>query len=273
MSTRNLKHHLSAKTLTALGAIALSGTAFAAGGGGADPLAQYAEEGPYATTSESDGFSCTVYRPTDVPDNAPIIVWGNGTGATPDVYGDGLEHWASWGYVVTAADTSNPGEGDEMIDCLDRLENADYAASLDFSSVGTSGHSQGGGGSIMAGRDDRVTATAPMQPYTIGLGHDSSSQRQQNGPMLLLSGESDNIAGATLNQDPVFRRANVPVFYATLDGADHFEPTGDFGDFAGISTAWWEYKLKGEQEPADLFNNNCEICDLSDWEVEQEGNL
>lgn len=272
MNTRNLKQTISATTITALGALAFSGPALAAGGGG-DPLAQFSEEGSYTVISESDGLSCTVYRPLSVPENAPIIVWGNGTGASPSTYGSGLEHWASWGYVVTAADTSNAGSGEEMIDCLDRLQDADYADSLDFSSVGTSGHSQGGGGSIMAGRDGRITATAPMQPYTIGLGHETSSQRQQNGPMLLLSGESDSIAGATLNQDPVFRRANVPVFYATLDGADHFEPTGDFGEFAGISTAWWEYQLKGQQNLADLFNDTCAICEVSEWEVEQKGNL
>ena len=87
-----------------------------------------------------------------------------------------------------------------MLACLDYLvrENNNpygtYAGKLNTGRVGTSGHSQGGGGSIMAGQDTRVRTTAPIQPYTIGLGHDSASQRRQQGPMFLMSGGGDTIA-------------------------------------------------------------------------------
>lgn len=271
MSLKHLKNVLSTRTMVTFGAVLFTGSAFAAGGGGGgNPLSEYADSGDFATVSESEGLSCTVYRPADVPDDAPVILWGNGTGASPDDYGDGLEHWASWGFVVAAANTSNPGSGEEMIDCLDRLSSTDYADQLDLDNVGTSGHSQGGGGSIMSGRDDRVTATAPLQPYTLGLGHETSSQRNQNGPMLLLAGGSDSIASPGLNQDPVFRRANVPVFYATLEGADHFEPAGDFGDYRGITTAWWLYQLEGDEDAADLFTDGCTICDQDEWDVDTQ---
>ncbi|MCW8127305.1 hypothetical protein [Microbulbifer halophilus] len=253
----------------------LAGTLFAANALGADPggdvLAPYGEEGPYTTTSHSGGFSCTIYRPYSLDDNHPVIVWGNGTGSSPSTYGGGLEHWASWGFVVAAANTSNAGSGEEMLGCLGYLQDSSFAGQLDFSNVGASGHSQGGGGTIMAARDSRITATAPVQPYILGLGHDTTSQYQQSAPMLLLSGSTDTLAGPTLNQAPVFRRVDVPVFWATLNGAGHFEPVSDLGDFRGISTAWWLYQLEGDAEAAALFTGACEACDLSGWDVERKG--
>ncbi|QIT56141.1 acetylxylan esterase [Aquisalimonas sp. 2447] len=145
----------------------------------------------------------------------------------------------------------------------------EFAGNVDMDRVGASGHSQGGGGAIMAGRDERVTATAPMQPYTIGLGHRSSSQSEQHGPMFLMSGSSDAIAGTTLNQGPVFRNTNVPVFWGILQGAGHFEPTGSAGDFRGPSTAWMRYYLMDDGDAAAwFFGSDCVLCESSDWDVD-----
>lgn len=259
-----------AKAAAVVGGILLSTGVLAMTPGG-DSLAAYAETGPFATTSQSGGFSCTIYRPVNLQGDHPVILWGNGTGASPSTYGSGLRHWASWGFVVAAANTSNAGSGEEMLDCLDYLQRTSYANQLDFSNVGASGHSQGGGGTIMAARDGRITATAPVQPYILGLGHDTSSQYQQTAPMLLLSGSADTLAGPTLNQAPVYRRVDVPVFWATLSGASHFEPVGNFGDYRGITTAWWLYQLTDDADAADLFTGPCEVCDLSDWDVERKG--
>ncbi|WP_216825085.1 hypothetical protein [Agarilytica rhodophyticola] len=251
----------------------LSSSAMAVGGGGNadDPAADYAVAGPSTTITESGGSNCTIYRPRTLTGNHPIVLWGNGTGNRPDSYDGGLTHLASWGFVVAAANTTNAGTGSAMIGCLDWLETSSLRSFLDFSKVGTSGHSQGGGGSIMAGRDSRIDATAPMAAFTIGLGHNSSSQRQQRGPMLLLSGSSDFIAAPRSNQEPVFNRANVPVFWATLNGAGHSEPSGDFGDFRGITTAWFLYLLKGDSSLANLFEgNNCAFCTADGWDIQQK---
>jgi hypothetical protein len=255
--------------------LAASGSALAWGGGTSDP---YASSGSYTTTSESGGYSCTIYRPRSLSSNHPIILWGNGTGTGPSSYGQGLSHWASHGFVVAAANTSNAGTGEEMLGCLNYLisQNSRYGSTyygrLNTARVGTSGHSQGGGGAIMAGTDSRITATAPMQPYTIGLGHDYRSQYNQNGPMFLMSGSSDTIASPSANQEPVFRRANVPVFWGTLRGASHFEPMGDFGGYRGPSTAWFAYHLKGDTNARSKFyGSSCGLCNDSNWSVQRKG--
>lgn len=254
-----------------------SGSALGFGGGSGggdndDPASEYAENGGRTTTIQSGGSGCTIYRPSNLTGGHPIILWGNGTGNSPSNYGGGLAHLASWGFVVAAANTSNAGTGTAMLGCLDWLEDSSLSSFLDFTKVGTSGHSQGGGGSIMAGRDSRIDATAPMAAYTVGLGHNSSSQSQQRGPMLLLSGSSDFIAAPNSNQQPVFNRANVPVFWATLSGAGHGEPSNDFGDFRGITTAWFLYLLEDDTSVASFFEgSNCEFCTASGWDIERKG--
>ncbi|WP_410402940.1 alpha/beta hydrolase family protein [Halopseudomonas pelagia] len=254
-------------------------------GGGGDgsfpPVSSFSDDGPFATTSGNEGPSCRIYRPRTLGDNGlrhPIIIWGNGTGSSPTTYSGLLDHWASHGFVVAAARTSNAGSGEDMIDCLDYLvqqngrSTGTYAGNLDVNNVGSAGHSQGGGGSIMAGRDSRITATAPFQPYTIGLGHRSSSQSQQNGPMFLMTGGRDTIASPTLNAAPVFSRANVPVFWGERTTASHFEPVGDGGDYRGPSTAWFRYHLMDDGNAESTFyGGNCELCTDFRWDVERKG--
>ncbi|MEH6492574.1 alpha/beta hydrolase family protein [Halopseudomonas sp.] len=258
------------------------------GGGGGTPtgtgfpgVSSFSASGSFSTTSGSAGFSCTVYRPSTLGANGrkhPIIVWGNGTGASPSTYGSLLNHWASHGFVVVAANTSNAGTGQAMLDCVDYLADQNnrssgtYAGKLDLNRIGAAGHSQGGGGTIMAGQNYRIKATAPFQPYTIGLGHRSSSQGNQNGPMFLMSGGADVIASPTLNSLPVFTRANVPVFWGELRGASHFEPIGNAGDFRGPATAWFRYQLMDDDSAESTFyGSNCGLCSSFSWTVRRKG--
>ena len=244
-------------------------------------VSDFSRSGPFATTSGNEGPSCTIYRPRTLGAEGrrhPIIIWGNGTGSSPGTYGSLLSHWASHGFVVAAARTSNAGSGEEMIDCLDYLvqqngrSSGTYAGNLNVNRVGSTGHSQGGGGSIMAGRDGRITVTAPFQPYNIGLGHRSSSQSRQNGPMFLMTGGRDSIASPGLNAAPVFRNANVPVFWGERTSASHFEPVGNGGDFRGPSTAWFRFHLMNDGNAESTFyGSRCGLCTDRGWDVERKG--
>ncbi len=250
-------------------------------GTGFPAVSDFSRSGSFATTSGNEGPSCTIFRPRTLGEAGrrhPIILWGNGTGSSPSTYSALLTHWASHGFVVAAARTSNAGSGTEMIDCLDYLvqqngrSSGTYAAKLNVNRVATAGHSQGGGGSIMAGQDSRVTVTAPFQPYTIGLGHRSSSQSNQSGPMFLMTGGNDTIASPSRNAQPVFTRANVPVFWGELNSASHFEPVGNGGGYRGPSTAWMRFHLMGDQNAQNTFyGNNCTLCTDRSWTVRKKG--
>ena len=247
-------------------------------------VSSFDRSGPYSTQSGSEGPNCRIYKPRTLGQNGvrhPIILWGNGTGTSPTTYNGLLNHWASHGFVVAAAETSNAGTGQDMLNCLNYLQteagksSGTYVGKLNLGKVGTSGHSQGGGGSIMAGRDSRISATAPIQPYVIGLGHVSSSQSQQNGPMFLMSGTLDTIAGPILNQSPVYSRVNKPVIWGKVRGATHFQPVGDAGEFRGPSTAWFRYQLMGDTKARNEFvGTRCGLCTSLRWtDVRSKGTL
>lgn len=244
-------------------------------------VSNFDRSGPYATTSRSEGPNCRVYRPATLGQNGvrhPVLLWGNGTGTGPTAYSGLLSHWASHGFVVAAAETSNAGTGRDMLACLDYLVQesnrtfGNYVGVLNTGRVGTSGHSQGGGGSIMAGQDDRVSVTAPIQPYTAGLGHNSASQRNQKGPMFLMSGGGDTIAIPYLNAQPVYTRANVPVFWGERRIVSHFEPVGDGGAYRGPSTAWFRYHLmKDDTARSTFYGRFCGLCTSTLWSVHRKG--
>jgi hypothetical protein len=244
------------------------------------PVADFAERGPFETIVEDSPADCEIYRPAVLGEAGrrhPVIIWGNGTTAWPAIYEGGLDHWASHGFIVAAANTSNAGTGEEMLDCLDWVyaENdragSPYEGNVDLEGAGSSGHSQGGGGCIMTGRDPRVTVTAPLQPYVLLFGHEPESQSEQNGPMFLASGGKDAIATIEANQIDVFEAANVPVFWATDDDADHFAPMGDMDDYRGPITAWFRLHLMGDETARDLFYGpSCELCGEDGWTIERK---
>lgn len=266
------KHFLVYSALLLFSLAPVTASAFSGRGGTTTPTVDYGASGGQTVTSERGGLSCTVYRPTQLNGNNPVILWGNGTGASPRTYAGLLRHWASWGFVVVAANTSNAGTGEDMLGCLDWLERSSLARQVDLTKVGTSGHSQGGGGAIMAAVDSRVTTSAPIQGYTLGLGHDRRSWTRQHAPMLLLSGSSDTLVNPRTNHQSLFDRADVPVFWANLLGASHFVPTGDGGGYRPITTSWFLYQLSGNTDArADFVGSRCRYCNDQGWSVQAKG--
>jgi hypothetical protein len=247
-------------------------------------VTNFANAGPYTTTSGAGGSTCTIYRPSTLGQGGvchPIIIWGNGTGASPSTYAAVLTHWASHGFIVAAANTSNAGTGEQMLACLDYVVGQNnssgsvYFRRVDVGHVGASGHSQGGGGTLMAGRDARITVTAPLEPYTqqgFG-GFQQSSIGQQRGSMFLMSGSADTIATPNPNQSRVYNGTNVPVFWGTLAGADHIvSGTGNISGFRGPATAWFRYHLMGDQSARNLFYGaSCGLCTNGSWTVQRKG--
>ena len=243
-------------------------------------VSDFAATGPFSTTSGSLGLSCTVYRPSNLGQGGvthPVILWGNGTGSAPSTYSGLLRHLASHGFIVVAADTSNAGNGSEMISCLNSVISANgsslspFYQRVDTARVGASGHSQGGAGTIMAGRDARVTATAPIQPYITYIPFGglflSSSIGQQRGPMFLVSGTADTIAVPGIHQQPVYNGLNQSVVWATRSAATHFEPVGDAGSFRGPVTAWFRARFMNDANAERLFSGTCTLCTSAGWSV------
>jgi hypothetical protein len=239
--------------------------------------------GPFEVLHESSPADCAIDRPKLLGEGGrlhPVIIWGNGTGApSPAVYAGFFRQWASHGFIVAEANTPNAGTGKEMLACLDWVESehmragSPYQGHVALGRAGASGHSQGGGGAIMVGRDGRIIVTVPIMAYTQGLGHDKSSESEQHGPMFLVSGSSDTIAPPEQNQHPAFEASNVPTFWGTLQGGDHVTiALGVVAKYLAPTTAWFRLHLMGDESARAMFYSaNCGLCSNADWVVQRKG--
>ncbi len=226
---------------------------------------RFAAPGPSAVTVEALDAAHTVYRPTDLGEPGtlhPVIIWGNGTGFPPKLYDGLLRHWASHGFVVAPANTPNAGTGREMLAGAARLisENdrpgSRYHQRIDTAHIGASGHSQGGGGAIVAGADPRVSTTVPIEPGPQG------KVTALHGPMLALGGQFDLVVPPPVLIIPRYEQADqVVAVYGELAGAGHTTPAGNGGGFRGASTAWFLHWLSDDAAAgATLFGAGCVLC-------------
>ena len=231
---------------------------------------RWAALGPSAVAVEALDAGHTVYRPADLGAEGtlhPVIVWGNGTGVPPQLYDGLLRHWASHGFVVAAANTPNAGSGQEMLAGAATLisendrQGSRYHQRIDVAHIGASGHSQGGGGAIVAGADPRISAVVPIEPGPQG------NVTALHGPMLILGGQFDTIVAPPLLVIPRYQQADqIVAVYGELAGATHATPAGDGGGFRGVSTAWFRFWLSDDTAAAPtFFGASCALCSDPAW--------
>jgi len=251
--------------------------------GGWPAVVDYSAPGPFATTRENDTGPGGVYdilRPTGigvtVTPKHPIISWANGTLYSVDDYAALLTHWASYGFVVIAAQTNTTAGGVTHKAGIDWLiaQNAaagsEYFGVLDVTKIGAAGHSQGGGATIAAGANapgpTHVIATLPMMP--------------------LLSFEAD----------PTIVSRQVAIMFNINATMDVHDPTGAVADsiFAGAQTgelvqasfigvhtdamnvamqgptlAWFRLQLMGDEQARAVFypSMTCGLCQNAAWQL------
>jgi dienelactone hydrolase len=230
--------------------------------------ATYSAAGPFSVAVTSvTGYQ--IFHPGKMAGNHPIITWGNGTGAPTISYNALLRHLASWGFVVVASNSTMTQNGQEMIGGVDYLiaENkksgSKFYNMLDTESIGTTGHSQGGGGAINAATDPRVKCTAPMAP--------SPGQIQEvKCPTFLVAGSADTLVSASLVRSMNYARAKAPTIFGIIQGADHMIYVGNGGQARGYVTAWFMYHLQGDQAAQQAFEEGGELFKNSNWEVEKK---
>lgn len=227
------------------------------------------DPGPYATTVQV-GTVNTLYYPRDIASSTrrhPVIVWGNGTGAAPLVYRELLLHWASHGFIVSAANTPTSNLGISMRLGIDALAQADgnpgsvFHRRVDLGRIGASGHSQGGAAAIVVGADPRIDTIVPIQPGPL------ANINNVRVPAFLMAGQNDSIVFPFLVRAFYNAADHIPAIYGEVRGADHFTVVGDPGPFAAPTTAWFRFHLMGDTEARSMFYGPaCGICtDTRAW--------
>ncbi|REE97312.1 acetylxylan esterase [Thermomonospora umbrina] len=240
-----------------------SATAARTAAGAAVP-ADWSAPGPYAVTVDK-ATNHTIYRPSTLAANGvpnPVVIWGNGTGATPAAYDGMLRHWASQGFVVAAANTTQSNDGTDMREGLDVLAkrngnaSSPYYRKVDLSKVVSAGHSQGGAGALNAAQyDSRVDAVLPIQPGPL------ATPGWVRQPTFYMSGQNDDIVQPSWVLGDYNGSGNRPAIYGEVRGANHFAPAGDGGVFRGPTTAWLHFMLRDDPAARAAFAGpDCGYC-------------
>lgn len=127
--------------------------------------ARYEQPGPHgvevlreALCCDSKGKAIDLYVP-DANKPVPVVLWGNGSWASPEKYEFLLRHLASWGMAVAATRDDAMAQGETMLDALALLAQGEPPVAFDPSRVAAVGHSQGAGGSVNAAIRSREVDT------------------------------------------------------------------------------------------------------------------
>ncbi len=216
------------------------------------PTTDYSAPGPHAvgtrtvTVAVAPGrsYQATLYYPAVAPGGAnapldpssapyPAISFGHGFLQAVSSYASTLSHLASWGFIVIAPASesglfpSHSQFADDLRDCLTWLtwENLNPSSFLflgvDTNNFGVSGHSMGGGASLLAAeRDDRILAVsnlaaAETTPSAI------AASALITRPVQLIAGSQDGITPPANHQLPMYAAANPPRQVPMLVGGWH----------------------------------------------------
>ena len=196
-----------------------------------------------ATTSGQDQPVSANGRPF------PIIAFGHGFSAQNTYYNSYYEHLASWGYVTIAPqfpDTQHGELANDLLFCLHYLRQLNgqttsvFYGTIDTTHAGVSGHSMGGGASLLAASSDaRVLVAAPLAPAETSPSA-ISAMSAISGAVCLIAGSADGITPPATHQTPMYNASHAFRSLAMLQGGNHTRfmdyTLGDFLDPNGNLT-------------------------------------
>lgn len=230
-------------------------------------LESYGAPGPFEVMNETTGpgGSFRLDRPVDPPPlgGYPAIVFSVGTGGSPQLYEELLQHFASYGFVVISGDSGNQGDGTQALEGIHWLvgesqdETSEYAGLIDPTRIAASGHSQGGNSAIYVAIKDPMIATvvtlAAGKGQLGGVGPADDSLLTQ--PVLYLCGSEDTIVPPQWC-DERFTAAPSPAWKLVVTGANHNGPRLNSGQYWNVATMWLLARLSDACGPLDAFEGD-----------------
>lgn len=218
---------------------------------GPDPTSALlnANAGPFAIASTAVSSSVagfgggTVYYPTAAGSYATVAICPGFT-ATQSSIGWIGQRMASHGFVVMTINTNStfdqpPSRATQLMAALRYLTNSSNStvrARVDASRLGVAGHSMGGGGTLMAARDNTtLKAAVPLTPWS-----QTKSFSTVRVPTLVVGAENDSVAPVAQHSIPFYTSlpASLDKAYAELNNASHFAPNSTNTAIGRYSVAW-----------------------------------
>lgn len=239
-------------------------------------IANYTTDGPFSFSSARSG-SVNIWVP-DVPSGCkvPIVHLANGTGARCSTYGSILEHLASHGFLTTCYEDTNTGQGTQ---CLTAIQTAlaEYPDLAD-TKVGSTGHSQGGGGAIMCvyraeqeygdSIDIVGHAMEPAHGYGDAPANYASLYAQIRSPIFMFNGSSDSLVSSSwVSQGFNALDDGIEAYWYEAVGAAHIPIPTRWTEESTV--AWFRWKLLGDTQACEYFKN---MPNTSDWDFQDSQN-
>jgi hypothetical protein len=223
----------------------------------------------------------------------PILIWGPGAGAYPEIYKSLLDHIASHGFVIVSYNTTPQGpelnEGIDWIEAESKREGSPFFNKVDTTKIAMGGQSAGSLATFQAGGDKRLTTTLHINGGTF----DGNVSRLIK-PALFICGDDPAVTGgdgtwesdlARPNCDRDFESIKIPVWYGVVVGSSHTTvidnpqsgmPMGSpeiKKAYLAADAAWLRWQLAGDETMKELFvGPDCGYCTQSaTWLVKQKG--
>jgi hypothetical protein len=233
----------------------------------------------------------TTFQPEELGKDGikhPILIWGPGAGAYPDIYKTLLDHVATHGFVVVSYNSTPQGpELNAEIDWIvaeSKKETSQYFNKVDTTKIAMGGQSAGSLATFAAAKEDRILTTLHINGGTFD-GNVSNLEH----PAFFVCGDDPNVTGgdgtwmsdlARPNCDADFKNAKVPVWYGVVIGSSHttvidqgamdIDPLKKL--YLASTVAWLRYQLTGDATMKALFvGDDCGYCkDTKAWKVQQK---
>ncbi|MEH0981024.1 alpha/beta hydrolase family protein [Micromonospora sp. CPCC 205556] len=244
-------------------AAAPSTTAAAPLAAAADTSVPGAHPAGYVDTTVSAAgrsFSARIYYPATAAGSGqpvaagrfPVVAFGHGFLQGVSKYYSTLGHLASWGFIVLAPTSqgglspSHSAFADDLNAALtwtvaqDTTTGSRFAGHVRTDRLGLSGHSMGGGASVLAAaRNPKVVTVANLAAAETNPSAKAAAATL-TVPVRLIAGERDTIAGVADHQRPIYAAKPSAKQLRIIKGGFHcgFMDSGSFFcDSGGISRA------------------------------------
>ena len=229
----------------------------------ADPSAPGGYAAGYVDTTVSAAgrsFSARIYYPATAAGSGqpvaagrfPVIAFGHGFLQGVSKYYGTLGHLASWGFIVLAPTSQggfSPNHGafaDDLNAALtwtvaqDTTTGSRFAGHVRADRLGLSGHSMGGGASVLAAaRNPKVVAVANLAAAETNPSAKAAAATL-TVPVRLVAGDRDTIAGVADHQRPIYEAKPPTKQLRIIKGGFHcgfMDSSSFFCDSGGITRA------------------------------------
>lgn len=230
-------------------------------------LESFGKGGPYQSKMTFRTYYC-IYYPAELENDTQKykpIIWANGSLMIPIFYHFFLKHLASWGYVVIASWSPMPlidqigfKGGLKMVQKLNKSDSI-FKDQLDLENMGASGHSQGGGVSLLLSKYENIKATVGIQPAPF-------SCEKTRHPLLIITSDRDIFVWPKLVFKWSYQSSKVLTYWLNHKTATHFMALFSAKDMRAPATAFFQWHLSNNEEAKSCFNADHALAtDLKRW--------